>query len=264
MWPSAVVGDVVRPRALHVRERYRIYLVRDCKRCTSVAWRHMINVRSATICPPSSLSSRWPLCCFPLLPSSISPSRPLSFSSFSTAHPFLPLPILQDHFQLLCPLHVHPCKCAHTNTVAHTHTSLSLFSHWLYYWGYFPRQCHWRRWARQGWMRRGRSLISWKPQYWHSHWLRWMNLIYLPSEAQMTSWCSSLSLSQEVFWFFFSLYAWILETHRKTSERILTETNSFCGLTWLLYIFVHIGAAPPNFYDYEIALIMGLYVCVQL
>lgn len=38
------------------------------------------------------------------------------------------------------------------------------------------------------------SLITWKPQYWHSHWLRWMNLIYLPFEAQMTSWYGSLSL----------------------------------------------------------------------
>lgn len=88
----------------------------------------MINVRSATICPLSSLSSRWPLCCFLFLSSSISPLQPLGFFIFHHS-PFLSLPILKDHFQLLCSLHVHPCKCAHANTVAraHTHTPLCLY-----------------------------------------------------------------------------------------------------------------------------------------
>lgn len=147
-----------------------------------------------------------------------------------------------------------------------THTSLSLFNHWLYYRGYFPRQCLWRRWARQAeWEGEiSLSLITWKPQYWHSHWLRWMNLIYLPFEAQMTSWYGFLSLSQEAF--IFLLRPWNLEIHRKTSDGILTETNLFCGPTRLVCIFVHIEAAtfsPQPFYDHQILLIIGVYVCVQ-
>lgn len=113
--------------ALYMCERYRIYHVCECKCCMNVAWWHMMNVRSAAVCPPSSLSSRWPLCCFLFLSSSISPSMPLSFSAFFITPPFLSFPFLQDHFQLLCSLHVHPCKTAHVNTVTRTHTPLCLY-----------------------------------------------------------------------------------------------------------------------------------------
>lgn len=117
------------------------------------------------------------------------------------------------------------------------------------------------------------SLITWKAQYWHSHWLRWMNLIYLPFEAQMTSWYSSLSLYRRrplffpFFFFFLFLHSsWNLEMHRKTSEGILTGTNLFRGPPWLESFFFcpHISPPTKHLYDHKIALIMGVYVCVQL
>lgn len=52
--------------------------------------------------------------------------------------------------------------------------------------------------------------------------------------------------------------------HRKTSEGILTETNLFCGLTCIslsIWKQPHFLLAP--FYDQEIPLIMGVYVCVR-
>lgn len=145
--------------ALYMCERYRIYHVCECKCCMNVAWWHMMNVRSATICPPSSLSSWWPLCCFLFL-SSLSLHRCLShFQRFSSPHPFSHSPFFRTSSNC-CVL----CMCIHARprtliqSHAHTHTSLSLFNHWLYYTGYIPRQCHRRRWARLGWMRGGRSL----------------------------------------------------------------------------------------------------------
>lgn len=59
------------------------------------------------------------------------------------------------------------------------------------------------------------SLITWKLWCWHSHWRRWMNLIYLPFEAQMTSWYGSVSPSCEIF---FSLSFALLVKCRKAQR----------------------------------------------
>lgn len=157
----------------------------------------MINVRLAAVCPPSSLSSWWPLCYFLSLFLSplFSPSLSLSFLAFFfMLLPCFPFLFLSKHW--LFTVFFAWVSMQDMQIWSCTHTSLSLFNHWLYYRGYFPRQYLWRRWARQAeWEREiSLSLITWKPQYWHSHWLRWMNLIYLPFEAQMTSWYGSLSL----------------------------------------------------------------------
>lgn len=100
------------------------------------------------------------------------------------------------------------CTCIHAQHAGkYSHAHTPLFNHWLCYRGYFPRQCLWRRGARQAeWEGEiSLSLITWKPRYWHSHWLRWMNLIYLPFEAQMTSRYGSLSLyRRRSFLFFFA------------------------------------------------------------
>lgn len=156
----------------------------------------MMNVRLATVPRPSSLTSRWPLFCF------LSPCHFQPFYSFVSS----PHKLLSSIDYSLRSLHVHPCT-ARRQIQSRAHTSLSLFNHWLCYRGYFPRQCLWRRWARQAeWEGEiSLSLITWKPRYGHSHWLRWMNLIYLPFEAQMTSRYGSLSLyRRRSFLFFFA------------------------------------------------------------
>lgn len=218
------------------------------------------------LCPPSGLSVAFSLSL--LLHLSIAAS--LVFFIFHHS-PFLSLPILQDHFQLLCSLHVRPCKCAHANTVvrAHTHTPLCLYLVIGSITGdIFPDN------ATEG-GEPGKA--EWEGGDLSISHLMEATVLALPltemNEFNISPFWSTDDLLMQLsvsiaggLPFFSSLCAWILETHRKTFEGILTETNSFCGLTWLLYIFVHIGADPPpqHFYDYEIALIMGLDVCVQL
>lgn len=76
----------------------------------------------------------------------------------------------------------------------------------------------------------------------------------------------SVSLSQEAF--IFSLRPWNLEIHRKTSDGILTETNLFCGPTWLVCIFVHIEAAtffaPSLLWSRDTAYHRSLCLCTTL
>lgn len=99
----------------------------------------------AAVCSPSSLSSRWPLCSLP-------PS--LSFFSLST----LLFRSLVNYFQTST-IHRGLCMCIHARQRRQiqscTHTSLSLFNHWVCYRGYFPRQCLRRRRARQAEWERG-------------------------------------------------------------------------------------------------------------
>lgn len=91
----------------------------------------MINVRLAAVCPPSSVSSRWPLCCFLFL--SASPCCSLShclshFQPFSSPSSSLFLFFL-DHFQALA-IHCVLCMCTrarHARKYSHAHTPLCLY-----------------------------------------------------------------------------------------------------------------------------------------
>lgn len=98
--------------------------------------------------------------------------------------PFLSLPFHQDHFPVLCSLHVHPCKGGHEHLRLYLIPGSNMRAVSFFFFFFF-NQMMLAKAARQSgpeWEVREitLSLITWKPRYWCSHWLRWMNLIYLP------------------------------------------------------------------------------------
>lgn len=108
------------------------------------------------------------------------------------------------------------------------------------------------------------SLIARRPRCWHSHWRRWMNLIWFPFLKRRWPPDAALCLYSPLF-FSPAFRSWNPRMCKKTSERILTKTDLSCGLMWPL-VFLHPWRRYVAIFhhDHVIVLIMAVYVCVWL